>query len=32
MGFTVTNGRIVEIDAVGDPARLRELDLTVLDG
>jgi len=31
MGFTVTNGRIVEIDAVGDPARLRELDLTVLD-
>jgi ketosteroid isomerase-like protein len=32
MGFTVTNGRIVEIDAVGDPARLHELDLTVLDG
>jgi RNA polymerase sigma-70 factor (ECF subfamily) len=31
MGFTVTNGRIVEIDAVGDPARLRELHLTVLD-
>jgi RNA polymerase sigma-70 factor (ECF subfamily) len=31
MGFTVTNGLIVEIDAIGDPARLRELDLTVLD-
>jgi RNA polymerase sigma factor (sigma-70 family) len=31
LGFTVTNGRIVEIDAVANPARLRELDLTVLD-
>ena len=31
MGFTVTGGRIVAIDALSDPARLRELDLTVLD-
>jgi RNA polymerase sigma-70 factor (ECF subfamily) len=30
-GFTVSNGRIVEIDLLADPARLRELDLTVLD-
>jgi RNA polymerase sigma factor (sigma-70 family) len=31
-GFTVANGRIVEIDLLADPARLRELDLSVLDG
>jgi ketosteroid isomerase-like protein len=31
MGFTVVGGRIVAIDALGDPERLRELDLTVLD-
>ena len=31
MGFTVVDGRIVEIDAITDPARLRELDLAVLD-
>src|SRR5213078_1786560 len=31
MGFTVTDGQIVEIDVITDPARLRELDLTVLD-
>jgi RNA polymerase sigma-70 factor (ECF subfamily) len=30
-GFTVANGKIVEIDLLADPARLRELDLTVLD-
>jgi RNA polymerase sigma-70 factor (ECF subfamily) len=30
-GFTVSNGKIVEIDLLADPARLRELDLTVLD-
>jgi RNA polymerase sigma factor (sigma-70 family) len=30
-GFTVTRGRIVEIDLLADPARLRDLDLTVLD-
>ena len=31
LGFTVVGGRIVEIDAIADPERLRELDLTVLD-
>jgi RNA polymerase sigma factor (sigma-70 family) len=31
MGFTVTGGRIVAIDALSDPKRVRELDLTVLD-
>jgi RNA polymerase sigma factor (sigma-70 family) len=30
-GFTVAGGRIAEIDLLADPARLRELDLTVLD-
>jgi RNA polymerase sigma factor (sigma-70 family) len=30
-GFTVAGGRIVEIDLLADRARLRELDLTVLD-
>jgi RNA polymerase sigma factor (sigma-70 family) len=30
-GFTVARGRIVEIDLLADPARLRRLDLTVLD-
>jgi RNA polymerase sigma factor (sigma-70 family) len=31
MGFTVTRGKIVEIDILADPARLRRLDLAVLD-
>jgi RNA polymerase sigma factor (sigma-70 family) len=31
-GFTVARGKIVEIDILADPERLRELDLTVLDG
>jgi RNA polymerase sigma factor (sigma-70 family) len=31
MGFTVVGGKIVEIDAITDPARLRALDLAVLD-
>jgi RNA polymerase sigma-70 factor (ECF subfamily) len=31
LGFTVRNGKIVEIDAVADPERLRNLDLAVLD-
>jgi RNA polymerase sigma factor (sigma-70 family) len=31
MGFTVAGGKIVEIDILADPARLREIDLTVLD-
>jgi RNA polymerase sigma-70 factor, ECF subfamily len=30
-GFTITRGRIVEIDLVADPERLRQLDLVVLD-
>jgi RNA polymerase sigma factor (sigma-70 family) len=30
-GFTVAGGRVVEIDLLADQARLRELDLTVLD-
>ncbi|MFJ6786832.1 RNA polymerase sigma factor SigJ [Streptomyces angustmyceticus] len=31
MGFTVAHGRIVEINILADPARLRGLDLTLLD-
>ena len=31
-GFTVARGRIAEIDVLADPKRLRELDLTMLDG
>jgi RNA polymerase sigma factor (sigma-70 family) len=31
-GFTVADGRIVEIDLLADPARLRALDLTALEG
>ena len=30
-GFTVVGGRIVELDLLADPVRLRALDLTVLD-
>jgi hypothetical protein len=30
-GFTITRARIVEIDLVADPERLRRLDLAVLD-
>jgi RNA polymerase sigma factor (sigma-70 family) len=30
-GFTITHGRITEIDILADPERLRRLDLTVLD-
>ena len=29
--FTVRDGRIVEMDWLADPARVRELDLTILD-
>ena len=32
LGFTVSGGKIVEIDILADPERLRELDLAVLDG
>jgi RNA polymerase sigma factor (sigma-70 family) len=31
-GFTVVGGKIAEIDILADPARLRHLDLTVLEG
>jgi RNA polymerase sigma factor (sigma-70 family) len=31
LGFTVTRGKIVEIDVFADPVRLRQLDLAVLD-
>jgi hypothetical protein len=31
MGFTVRRGKIVEIDVLVDPARLRQLDLAILD-
>jgi RNA polymerase sigma factor (sigma-70 family) len=31
MGFTVKRRKIVEIDVLGDPARLRQLDLTILE-
>jgi RNA polymerase sigma factor (sigma-70 family) len=30
-GFTIREGRIVEMDILADPARLRQLDLTILD-
>jgi hypothetical protein len=32
MGFTVRRAKIVEIDILADPARLRRLDLAVLNG
>jgi RNA polymerase sigma-70 factor (ECF subfamily) len=32
MGFTIRGVKIVEIDILADPERLRRLDLTVLDG
>ena len=31
MAFTVRHGKIVAIDALADPTRLRQLDLAVLD-
>jgi hypothetical protein len=31
LGFTVAGGRVVEVEVVTDPARLRGLDLAVLD-
>ncbi|MCW2940952.1 MAG: hypothetical protein JWN00_3937 [Actinomycetia bacterium] len=31
LGFTITDGKITEIDVIADPARLRQLDLAVLD-
>jgi RNA polymerase sigma-70 factor (ECF subfamily) len=32
MGFTIAGGRIVGIDAVAEPERLREMEVTILDG
>jgi len=32
LGFTVTDGRIVAIDALADPERLAELDLGPFEG
>jgi RNA polymerase sigma factor (sigma-70 family) len=31
LGFTITDGKITEIDVIADPDRLRQLDLAVLD-
>ncbi len=31
MGVTVAGGKIVELDVLADPERLRQLDLAVLD-
>jgi hypothetical protein len=31
MGFTVRGGKIVEIDILADPARLRQVDLALLE-
>ena len=31
-GFTITRGKIIEIDILADPALLRQLDLVGLDG
>jgi hypothetical protein len=31
MGFTIARGKIVEIDILADPSRLRQLDLTALE-
>ena len=30
LSFTITGGKIVQIDVVADPERLREIDLAVL--
>jgi RNA polymerase sigma-70 factor (ECF subfamily) len=30
IGFTVSNGRVVEIDVLSDPARVQQLDLSVM--
>lgn len=32
MGFTIKSGKIVEMDVLGDSARLRQLDLSLLNG
>ena len=30
LGFTITNGKVAEIDVLSDPVRLAELDLSAL--
>jgi RNA polymerase sigma-70 factor (ECF subfamily) len=30
-GFTIADGRVVEIELLADPERLRQLDLAILD-
>ena len=30
LAFTVTNAKITRLEVIGDPARLRELDIAVL--
>jgi hypothetical protein len=32
LAFKVTGEKIVEIDVIADPARLRQLELAVIDG
>jgi hypothetical protein len=32
LSFTITHGKIVQVDVIADPARLHELDLAVLKG
>jgi hypothetical protein len=32
LSFTITGGKIVQVDVIADPARLRELDVAVLNG
>ena len=32
LGFTIADGKIVRVEVIGEPERLRELDLAVLDG
>ena len=29
--FTIANGKITEIEVIGDPARLGELDVSIVD-
>lgn len=31
IGFTVSHGKVVEVNGILDPERIRELDLSVLD-
>ncbi len=31
LGFTITDGKIIEIDVIADPRRLRQLHVAVLD-